>query len=118
VELFQWRGTRRGLREYLRVYTGVEPAIIEDFGGIPLGEHTQLGWNTVLGGGKAHTFTVTLELEDPQAVKVEQLKAIIEAEKPAHAAYMLRLVPKDGHNEMKTEESPGRERLRRSRRHP
>lgn len=92
VELFQWRGTRRGMTEYLRVYAGVEPQIVEGSGGIPLGGNTRLGWNTVLGSGMHHTFTVTLEVEDPESLNVGHLKAIIEAEKPAHAGYKLQIV--------------------------
>ena len=94
VQLFRWRGTRRGLREYLRVYTGVEPEIVEGYGGIPLGQNTRLGWNTVLGSGMHHTFTVTLEVEDPTSVNTGHVKAIIEAEKPAHTGYRLRIVKK------------------------
>ena len=60
VQLFQWRGTRRGVREYLRVYTGVEPEITEEFGGFPLGESSRLGLNTVLGTGSNNVFTVTI----------------------------------------------------------
>ena len=95
VELFRDRGTRRGLREYLRVYCGVEPRITEDYGGISLAGHARLGLNTVLGAGKPHTFKVTLELDHPDSVNVEQLKAIIEAEKPAHSAYTLEILPKN-----------------------
>lgn len=95
LELFQWRGTRRGLREYLRLYTGAEPKITENFGGILLGERARLGLSTILGVGKRHTFTVTLELEDSTSVEEEWLKAIIEAEKPAHAGYILQLVRKE-----------------------
>ena len=94
VELFRDRGTRRGLREYLRVYSGVEPRITEDFGGISLAGQARLGLNTVLGAGRPHTFSVTLELDDPESVNLEQLKAIIEAEKPAHSAYTLEILPK------------------------
>jgi len=92
--LFRWRGTRRGLREYLRICTGVEPQIVEDFGGIRLGPGSKLGRNTVLGGGNPHTFTVTFEVEDPASVNVDQVKAIIESEKPAHVAYTLAIVGK------------------------
>ena len=91
VELYQWRGTRRGLTEYLRVYTGAEPRITEDFGGIPLTGEARLGWDTVLGGGNPYTFTVTLELDDPDSVNEAQIRAIIEAEKPAYASYDLQL---------------------------
>lgn len=89
VELYQLRGTRRGLTEYLRIYTGVTPLIVEHFGGIRLGEDSELGWNTVLGGGRDHCFTVILEIEDTSAIDLRMLRAIIEAEKPAHAAYDL-----------------------------
>ncbi len=95
VELFRDRGTRRGMREYLRVYSGVEPKITEDYGGISLAGQARLGTNTVLGDGRPHTFSVTLELDDPNSVNVEQLKAIIEAEKPAHTGYTLEILPKN-----------------------
>ena len=91
VQLFQARGTRQGLREYCRLYTGVEPKITEDFGGIPLDGHALLGWNTLLGAGAQHTFTVTLVVPDQNEVNLEHLKAIIETEKPAHAGYTLRI---------------------------
>lgn len=92
VSLFRWRGTRRGLATYLQIYTGVEPQITESYGGIPLRGQARLGWNTVLGSGMHHVFTVKLEVEDPAKLNVGHLKAIIEAEKPAHAAYKLLLV--------------------------
>lgn len=95
VELYQLRGTRRGLSEYLRIYTGVQPTIVEHFGGITLGEQTRLGWNTILGEGEDHCFTVTLELEEPLTVDLEKVIAIIEAEKPAHAAYDLNVLSRE-----------------------
>jgi len=95
VELYRWRGTRRGMKEYLEVYTGVEPEITEHLGGIRLDKQSRLGENTVLGEGQDHCFSVTLELEDPGDIDVESVKAIIEAEKPAHTAYILHIVPKD-----------------------
>jgi phage tail-like protein len=77
TELFQWRGTRRGLTEYLRLYAGVEPKIEEHF--------------TKAQGGPFH-FTVTLRVRDPRAVDEAQVRGIIEAEKPAHTDYTLRVV--------------------------
>jgi phage tail-like protein len=92
VGLYRWRGTRRGLQEYLRVYTGGHARIEEDFPGIPLAGQARLGWNTVLGqGGGQYTFDVILEVDDPASVDVEKLKAIIDAEKPAHTAYTLQV---------------------------
>ena len=95
VELYQWRGTRRGMREYLRVYTGVEPGITEESGGFPLNDNARLGLNTSLGSGQHNVFTVTLELDDPDSLNVQHIKTIIEAEKPAHAAYRLIIKQKD-----------------------
>ncbi|MCI0791093.1 MAG: phage tail protein [Chloroflexi bacterium] len=91
VQLYQWRGTRRGMREYLRVYTGVEPEITEEYGGFPLNDNSRLGLNTALGSGQHNVFTVTLELDDPESLNVQHIKTIIEAEKPAHAAYRLEI---------------------------
>ena len=103
VQLYQWRGTRRGLGEYLRVYAGFEPQIKEDYGGMPLGRHTRLGWNTVLGGATHHTFTVTLEVDDPDSVNISHLKTIISAEKPAHSGFRLNVLKKSPPDEA----SPG-----------
>jgi phage tail-like protein len=94
VELFRWRGTRRGLREYLMVYTGAEPVITEHLGGVRLDGQARLGENTVLGEGHDHCFSVKLEVEDASAVDLERVRAIIEAEKPAHTAYTLNVVQK------------------------
>ena len=97
VELYQWRGTKRGLRDYLKVYSGVEPEITEEFGGLTLDGSARLGWNTILGGsGGQFTFNVRLELDDPASVNLRQLKSIIESEKPAHTAYSLEVVAKNG----------------------
>ena len=92
VGLYRLRGTRLGLSEYLRIYTGVQPVITEHYGGMRLGERTRLGWNTMLGDGQDHCFTVTLELADPSAVDLQRVISIVEAEKPAHAAYQLNIV--------------------------
>ena len=89
--LFRWRGTRRGLREYLRLFTGVEPRITEDFGGIGLDGAYELGRNAVLGGGNRHVFTVTFEVDDPDTINTTRVRRIIETEKPAHAGYILRV---------------------------
>ena len=94
VELYQLRGTRRGLSEYLRIYTGVEPTIVEHFGGIKLTDQSLLGLNTILGDGQDHSVSVILNVDDASAVDVEKVVAIVEAEKPAHVAYDLRIVGK------------------------
>ena len=92
AELYRWRGTKRGLADYLRIYTGSVPEISEYTPGMSLDQETRLGINTQLGSsGGGHHFTVTLELDENSALNVNTVKAIIEAQKPAHAAYTLQI---------------------------
>ncbi len=81
TDLYRWRGTRRGLLAYLFIYAGVQPTIVEHL--------------TPKEGGP-FSFTVVLQVEDPAAVDEARLRAIIEAEKPAHTSYELRIEPKAG----------------------
>lgn len=92
VELYQLRGTRKGLTEYLEIYTGVTPVITEHMAGFKLGEMSQLGWSTILGEGQDHCFTVALELDESSWVDLERVRAIIDSEKPAHTAYHLHII--------------------------
>lgn len=78
--LYLWRGTRRGLTEYLHIYTGVIPTIIEPH------QLSEEGQTTDVPPG---VFYVILEVPDPARIDREIVEAIIEAEKPAHTAYML-----------------------------
>jgi phage tail-like protein len=93
-ELHRWRGTRRGLREHLRLYLGVEPEIEEAAGGLRLGPSTQLGFRTTLGdSGPRHHFTLTLRVSDPATLDYTAVCALIEAQKPAHCTYSLVILP-------------------------
>lgn len=94
VELFRWRGTRRGLARYIEIYAGVVPEINDKpFEGMRLGPNTKLGDSkTVLGDVPPHTFVVTLAVPDPKAIREEIVHDIIQFVKPAHAAYALRMV--------------------------
>jgi phage tail-like protein len=95
AELYRWRGTRRGLERYLEIYTGVVPRIQDQpFSGMRLGKGALLGRETTVGHIAAHTFRVTLVLEDGAAVDEATVRAIIESHKPAHTAYELRIVPR------------------------
>ena len=106
VWLFRKRGTRIGLRDYLEIYTGQPPQIVEhranDF---RLGSGARLGPSIALGrGNQPHTFTVTLRLPpivadtaaDRRRLDTERrrtIEAIIESEKPAHTKYTLNIEP-------------------------
>lgn len=96
VELYRWRGTRRGLSRYLEIYAGVKPQINDQpFRGMRLGPETKLGENTQLGDVPPHTFVITLPISDPRSVNEQTVRDIIESEKPAHTAYELRLPRRD-----------------------
>lgn len=80
AELYRWRGTRRGLTEYIKIYTGVEPTIIEP--GPPDNNPSGL---------PPHVFKVVIGVRDPSLVDRDLLEAIIQAEKPAHTAYEIEI---------------------------
>ncbi|MBA3470125.1 MAG: FHA domain-containing protein [Herpetosiphonaceae bacterium] len=82
TELYRWRGTRRGMIEYLRLYTDVTPQIIEpDPPEQPRRE----------GALPPHVFKVILEVPDPATVDRKLVEAIIQADKPAHTSYVLEI---------------------------
>jgi phage tail-like protein len=93
VELYRWRGTRKGLARYLEIYTGIVPEIDDQpFEGMRLGPNTLLGKDTVLGGVAPHTFVITLAVSDRRSINEQIVRDIIESEKPAHTGYALNIV--------------------------
>ncbi len=92
AELYRWRGTKRGLSEYLRIYAGVAPQIIEHTQGSQAGSETTSTASGTRGKkGQPNCFTVILEVPDVSTIDANIVKAIIETEKPAHAAYILQI---------------------------
>jgi phage tail-like protein len=102
--LYRKRGTRQGLEEFLEIYAGQRPQIVEHRAhNFRLGPDARLGPGIALGrGNRPHTFTVVLRLppiaagsEDERTRQVlarrQRIEAIIEAEKPAHAGYTLHI---------------------------
>ncbi len=82
VELFQWRGTRRGLSEFVRLYSGITPEIVE----LSLSE---------VSAAPDRAFRFTLRLRVPPGVDLDRalIESIIDLEKPAFAACALELTP-------------------------
>ena len=80
VELYEWRGTRRGLSEFLRLYTGFTPEIIEP--GVGKGAKAD----------QAHRFVVRIKSAEPDKLDRALLMSIIDLEKPAHAGYKLEVM--------------------------
>lgn len=103
VELYRWRGTRRGLRLYIHTYTGLplddslpnesqkHISITEPFGdGFILGEACIE--QSILGDGKSYHFNVRLRVDEEHPI--EQLNElilhqIIQQAKPAFCTYDL-----------------------------
>jgi phage tail-like protein len=85
------RGTRRALREHLRLYTGRTPLIVENYDGMRLGQDAALGVTSQIGGPgrRRHWITVTVFADQPQELDESVLRHIIELEKPAHIGYTL-----------------------------
>ncbi len=94
VEIHRWRGTRRGLTLHLRAYTGTEPLIQEHYEGFVLSPESGLGWNTHLTPAVRNPvlFVITVPVPEPRRVDPMVLRAIVEADKPAHTSYRLRVV--------------------------
>ncbi len=94
VELYRWRGTKRGLSRYLEIYTGAIP-FIEDLPcvGMRLGREAKLNTPyTILGDIPHHTFVVTLAVPSLATVNEEIIREIIRYEKPAHTGFRLHLM--------------------------
>lgn len=100
VELYHLRGTPRGLRVFLRIFTGVDPKIHENqwpYDGVTVGLSSDVGVNTVLMHhvDRSHAFVVEIPLpiDDVDAATIMRIHRIIEREKPAHTDYYLVFAP-------------------------
>jgi phage tail-like protein len=87
VDLFQWRGTRRGLAAHVVLYTGVEPEI-EESGGCE--------WSLTPGsappGNAQPELVVRVRVADPATVDTNRLDRIVSASKPAHVPHRVEVV--------------------------
>ncbi|MCA9562484.1 MAG: PASTA domain-containing protein, partial [Myxococcales bacterium] len=97
VDLYRIRGTVKGIRTMLEMYTGVEAKIIENawpLDGFQIGVASTIGPDSAIVPpiNRAHCFIVEVPLDpedlaDDEIIKIHQ---IIEQEKPAHTSYYLR----------------------------
>lgn len=105
VEVYRWRGTRRGLRLFLHLYTGlsldedlpesqkqisIEEIFTEGF----VLNASILGRDTLLGTGRPFHFIVRLRSpasDPPNLIDEKIIRQIIEREKPAFCTYDLYL---------------------------
>jgi phage tail-like protein len=82
AELYSWRGTRKGLKDHIALYAGVEPEVV-DTGGCE--------WSTTSGGALPGTVelrvTIRLRVPEPSSVDPRRVDAIVAAAKPAHVRH-------------------------------
>lgn len=100
-EIYQWRGTKQGLRLYLHLYTGLplddnataeaekHISILEVFSRGFVMDTARLDRDAILGGGKPFHFTVRLRSPDAQPLDESLIRTIIDQEKPAFCTYDL-----------------------------
>jgi phage tail-like protein len=103
VEIYRCRGTRKGLRFYLHLYTDLpldeqaereedkSIAITEPFGQGCLLGLARVGEDAVLGGGKPYHFDVRLRTQSDNPIDEQLVRRIIDREKPAFCSYSLRV---------------------------
>lgn len=104
LEIYRWRGTRRGLRFYLHLATGLpldedrdnedekHIGITEMFTqGLVLGSAV-LGQDALLGGGRPFHFMVCLRPDVPGSINEGLVRQIIEQQKPAFCTYELTVI--------------------------
>ena len=101
MEIYRWRGTRRGLRLYLHLYTDLpldedipqeldkHIGIEEVFGDGFVLSTTRMGEDSIIGGGRPFHFIVTLRPDAGFQVDESLVRYIIDQEKPAFCTYEL-----------------------------
>ncbi|WP_072619509.1 phage tail protein [Spirulina major] len=105
LQLYRWRGTRRGLKYAIHLFTdlpfegngGEDPAIqITEIGGrgFVLGE-TRLGRGATMGGGQPYHFVVELRSPSANPIDPDLVRKVIEQEKPAFCSYELYIISED-----------------------
>lgn len=97
LQLYRWRGTKRGLRYAIHLFTDLSleegdhpPIEITELGGrgFVFGE-TRLGREAIMGGGQAYHFLVQLRPPPDLTVDPGLVRQVIEQEKPAFCSYEL-----------------------------
>lgn len=99
IPIFRMRGTKKGLEEYLWIYTGNDVNIIEEVDPFQVGIRSTVGENTILGGLPPYFFIVNVDLpaSDNMTInnKRKAIKKIIESEKPVHTNYSINIKIED-----------------------
>ena len=88
VDLYKWRGTIKGIKTFVEIYTGVRPEILEPFKtGWRIGVWSSFGEDTKIYEvpENPHSFSVIVNsFQDLTAEQKQKIMAVIELQKPAH----------------------------------
>lgn len=104
IEIYRWRGTRKGLRLYLSMALDLpldeelpenqkHITIQEIFGRGLIINETRIGEGAIVGGGKPYHFIVILRTERSHLIDENLVRQIIDKEKPAFCTYELYIEP-------------------------
>lgn len=95
VSLYKQRGTKAGMEEMLKTYTGMGVEVYEFIEPLQIGITSTVGVDTAIGGGPSHYFRVKMFVDafEPKVKeRKEQIaRAIIDQQKPAHTYYDLQV---------------------------
>ncbi|HEX9104470.1 MAG TPA: phage tail protein I [Polyangia bacterium] len=107
IELYRIRGTVKGLKLFIALFTGHEPDIKENqwpFRGWRIGATSEIGTDSVVlpPVNLAHTFIVEMPVsyKDVTPESVIRIHEIIQMEKPANTQYYLRFASEGGGNDL------------------
>jgi phage tail-like protein len=108
IEMYRIRGTVKGLKLFISLFTGHEPEINENiwpFRGWRVGVTSDIGIDSVVlpPVNLAHTFVVEMPVtyKDISPEAVIRIHEIIQMEKPANTQYYLRFAVEGGPNELR-----------------
>lgn len=87
VDLFDWRGTVRGLSAHVSLYAGTQPEI-EESGGSSWSESP----NSPLPGHSEPSLVVRVRVTEPSTLDVNRLDRIVSASKPAHVPHRVEVL--------------------------
>lgn len=100
IDIYGFRGTIRGLKLFLSIFTGVEPKLMENkwpYEGFRVGR-TRIGLDSIVlpPVDLSHCFMVEVpaEFDDASDETILKIHDIIRMEKPAHCAYYLTFAAK------------------------
>lgn len=95
IEIYEWRGTVRGLKLFLSIFTGVEPRVFENkfpYKGFRIGQ-VRIGLDSIVlpQVNLSHCFIVEVPARYTDITNENILKVhdIIRMEKPVHSMYVL-----------------------------